>query len=54
MMKILVGLFVQQMDPTVIYYNNHSCIKLSENPGFHDWNKHIDIRYHHLRDCVLR
>eukprot|EP00253_Pinus_taeda_P008557 PITA_08557 len=30
-----------------------SCIKLSENPVFHDRSKHIDIRYHHLRDCVV-
>eukprot|EP00253_Pinus_taeda_P016557 PITA_16557 len=31
-----------------------SCIKHSENPVFHDRSKHIDIWYHHLRDCVLR
>eukprot|EP00253_Pinus_taeda_P003038 PITA_03038 len=30
----------------------HSCIKLSANPVFHDRSKHIDIRYHHIRDCV--
>ena len=38
----------------MIYCDNQSCIKLSENPFFHNWYKHIDIRYHHLRDCVLR
>ena len=54
MRKILVGLFGQQMDPTVIYCDNKSCIKLCENLIFHDWSKHIDIRCHHLRDCVLR
>ena len=54
MRKILVGLFGQKMDPTVIYCDNQSCIKLSENPFFHDQSKHIDIRYHHLKDCVLR
>eukprot|EP00253_Pinus_taeda_P019053 PITA_19053 len=54
MRKILVGLFCQQMDPTVIYCDNQSCIKLSENPVFHDQSKHKDIQYHHLRDCVLR
>eukprot|EP00253_Pinus_taeda_P005166 PITA_05166 len=31
-----------------------SCIKLSTNPVFHDRPKHIDIRYHHIRDCVQR
>ena len=38
----------------MIYCNNQSCIKLSENIVFHDRSKHIDIWYHHLRDCVLR
>eukprot|EP00253_Pinus_taeda_P034065 PITA_34065 len=43
MWKILVGLFDQRMDPTVIYCDNQSCIKLSENPIFHDRFKHINI-----------
>eukprot|EP00253_Pinus_taeda_P022680 PITA_22680 len=43
-----------RMDPTVIYCDNQSCIKLSKNPVFHDRSKHIDIRYHHLKDCVAR
>lgn len=54
MWKILVGLFDQRMDPTVIYCDNKSCIKFSDNLVFHDRSKHIDIRYHHLRDCVAR
>ena len=54
MRKILVGLFGQQMDPTVIYCDNQSCIKLFENLVFHDRSKQIDIWYHHLRDCVQR
>eukprot|EP00253_Pinus_taeda_P024912 PITA_24912 len=54
MRKSLFGLFGQQMDPTVIYCDNQSLIKLFENPVFHDRSKHIDIQYHHLRDCVLR
>jgi len=54
MRKIFVGLFGHMMDPTVIYYDNQSCIKLSENLVFHDRSKHIDISYHHLRDYVHR
>eukprot|EP00253_Pinus_taeda_P021546 PITA_21546 len=53
MRKILVGLFGQRMDPTVIYCDNQSCVKLSENIVFHDRSKHNDIQYH-LRDCVAR
>ena len=52
MRKILVGLFGQMMDPTMIYCDNQSYINLSKNPIFHDQSKHIDIWYHHLRDCV--
>jgi len=54
MRNILVGLFGKMMDPTVIYCDNQSCIKLFENPVFHDRSKHIDICYHHLRDCVVK
>ena len=38
----------------MIYYDNQSCIKLSENPVFHDRSKHIEIRYHFIRDWVQR
>ena len=54
MRKILVGLFGSHLDPTVIHCDNQSCIKISINTIFHDISKHIDIRYHHLRDCVQR
>eukprot|EP00253_Pinus_taeda_P017776 PITA_17776 len=54
MRKILVGLFGSHLEPTMIYCDNQSCIKLSANPVFHDRSKHIDIRYHHIRDCVQR
>ena len=29
-------------------------MKLSENPVFHDKSKHIDIRYHYIRDMVQK
>jgi len=54
MRKILMGLFSYKMDSTVIYCDNKSCIKLYENPIFHDKSKHNDIWYHHLRDYVQR
>ena len=54
MRKILVGLFGSHLEPIVIYCDNQSCIKISVNPVFHDRSKHIDIRYHHIRDCVQR
>eukprot|EP00253_Pinus_taeda_P031461 PITA_31461 len=31
-----------------------SCIKLTENPVFHDRSKHIGIKYHFIRDYVQK
>ena len=52
--KLLVGLYGQPMIPTIIHYDNHSSIKLSVNPVFHDRSKHIEIPYHYVRDMVDR
>ena len=38
----------------MIYCDNQSCMKLTENPVFHDRSKHIVIRYQFIRDCVQR
>jgi len=54
MWTILIGLFDQRMDPTMIYCDNQSCIKLFENPVLHDRSKHIDIWYHHIKDSLAR
>ena len=50
--KMLVGLFSVQLRPTMIYCDNKSCIKLSKNPVFHDWSKHIETQYDFFRDYV--
>jgi len=50
--KFLVGLFGRESSLTVIHCDNHICIKLFENPVFHDRSKHIEIRYHFIRDWV--
>jgi hypothetical protein len=42
--KLVSGLFDQVLDSTVIYCDNQSCVKLSENPVFHDRSKHIEIK----------
>ena len=52
LMKLLLGLFECELDATVVQCDNKSGIRLFESPVFHDWSKHIDIRYHFLRDCV--
>jgi hypothetical protein len=32
--------------------DNKSAISLSKNPVFHDRSKHIETRYHYIRECV--
>ena len=54
MRKILVSLFGSHLDPTMIHFDNQIYIKLLINIVFHDRSKHIDIQYHHIRDCVQR
>ena len=43
-----------RLDETTILCDNQSCIKLSENPVFHDKSKHIEIKYHFIRDMVMK
>ena len=50
--KLLMGLFGYMLEPTVIHCDNQSCVKLFENPVFHDRLKHVEIQYHYIRDMV--
>jgi hypothetical protein len=52
--KLLTSLFDLEMRATLILCDNQSCIKMTENPVFHDRSKHIEIRYHYIRDMVQR
>jgi hypothetical protein len=52
--KLLMGLFGQELEATVIHCDNNNCIKFSENLVFHDRSKHIDMRFHFIKDCVQK
>jgi hypothetical protein len=52
--KFVSGLFGDNLETTVVHCDNKSCIKLTKNPVFHDRSKHIDMRYHYIRDLVQR
>ena len=41
-----------QEEPTVIFVDNKSAIQLAKNPVHHGRSKHIDTRFHFLRDHV--
>lgn len=36
--------------PTVLYIDNQSAIKLVKNSEFHNRSKHIEVRYHFIRE----
>jgi hypothetical protein len=38
--------------PTTIYVDNKSAIAMSKSDLINDRTKHIDIRYHHVRDLI--
>ena len=41
-----------QGKPTIIHYDSSSTIELSKNPVMHGRSKHIDVRFHFLRDLT--
>ena len=40
--------------PVVLFIDNKSAIDLAKNHVFHGRSKHIDIRYHFIRECIKR
>ena len=50
--KILEELHFKQLEPIPIYCDNISTIKLSKNLILHWKSKHIDVKYHFLRDLT--
>jgi hypothetical protein len=50
--RVLGDLLQGQERPTPVYCHNNSTIDLSKNYIFHQKRKHIDTRYHFIRDLV--
>jgi hypothetical protein len=50
--QIMDCLGFPQTDPTPMYEDNQGCIALSSDPVFRDRTKHIDVRFHFLRERV--
>jgi hypothetical protein len=46
--KLLAYLSKHVLDSTISHYDNQSCMKISDNPMFHDKLNHIDIKYHYI------
>ena len=37
----------------VVYNDSQSAVALSKNPVHHNASKHIEVRYHFVRDCSI-
>lgn len=49
---LLSGIGYKCDKPTMMYVDNQSTIRLVRNPEFHKRTKHIDIKYHYIREKV--
>ncbi|KAL5564205.1 hypothetical protein UlMin_027369 [Ulmus minor] len=50
--RILEELHFKRQEPTAIFCDNTSAIKLSKNHVLHGRSKHIDVKFHFLRDLT--
>ncbi|XP_042756658.2 retrovirus-related Pol polyprotein from transposon TNT 1-94 [Lactuca sativa] len=50
--RLLTEITGQKVPPVTLFVDNQSALDLMKNPVFHGRSKHIDIRYHFIRECV--
>jgi hypothetical protein len=50
--RLLAELLGEDPGQTVMKVDNKSAINLCKNPVLHDRSKHIDTRFHFIRECV--
>lgn len=51
--KLLADLQQEQIGPTEIWCDNKATIAITKNPAFHSRTKHIETRYHFIRNLVI-
>ena len=52
--NLMTELGINLNSPHVVHEDNQACISIAENPGTTKRSKHIDIKYHFIRDHVTR
>ena len=52
--ELIEGVGFAQEEPIEIFIDNKSAITLAKKPLFNDRSKHIDTRYHFIREYVKR
>jgi hypothetical protein len=52
-LRRLLGKLLNKEEETVkLYIDNQSAIQLIKNPVYHERSKHINTRFHYIRECV--
>lgn len=51
MARLLAEFKGEKIKAFTLKMDSESAIQLSKNPVFHDRSKHIDVRYHYIREC---
>jgi len=52
LMRLIAEITSSAVKRVTLFEDNNACIALSSNPISHARSKHIDIRFHYLRECV--
>jgi hypothetical protein len=52
--RLLMEIGCQQNNSTPLFCDNQSAIRLVYNPEFHQRTKHIDVKFHHIRDMQIQ
>ena len=49
---MLSDLGFEQKNPTIVCEDNQGAIALATNPRYHARTKHVDVRYHFIREKI--
>lgn len=50
--RLLTEIEYSNGDPVLLNVDNQGAYKLAQNPVFHNRTKHVDIKFHHVREVV--
>ncbi|GJT47211.1 zinc finger, CCHC-type containing protein [Tanacetum coccineum] len=50
--RLLSEITGREIKPPVLFIDNKSALDLAKNPVFHGRSKHIDTKFHFIRECV--
>jgi hypothetical protein len=52
LVRLLSDLLGRDTEVVELRVDSKSALSLTKNPVFHEWSKHIRVRYHFIRGCL--